>query len=139
MSWVKYVLATCANVNEVVAGLRNYQITPMEGTYQGQNITNPSHFAVNDASGDAAIIEFNGGQLEVFHGPQYNVMTNEPRYAEQLANLTRIKSEEEAIFCRTTAWRVQCYEQVRPDFLQYGKYARTEECNRRLSCIWKRR
>ncbi len=94
MSWVKYVLATCANVNEVVAGLRNYQITPMEGTYQGQKITNPSHFAVNDASGDAAIIEFNGGRLEVFHGPQYSVMTNEPRYTEQLANLTRIRSEK---------------------------------------------
>jgi choloylglycine hydrolase len=94
MSWVKYVLATCSNVNEVVDGLRNYQITPMEATYQGQHVTNPSHFAVNDASGDAAIIEFNDGKLDVFHGPQYNVMTNEPRYTEQLANLAKVRSEK---------------------------------------------
>ena len=94
MSWVKYVLATCAYVNEVVDGLRNYQIMPMEGMYQGQKVTNPCHFAVNDASGDAAIIEFNDGKLNVFHGPQYNVMTNEPKYTEQLANLARIKSEK---------------------------------------------
>jgi choloylglycine hydrolase len=94
MSWVKYVLATCSNVKEVVDGLRNYQISPMEGMYQGQKITNPSHFAVNDASGDAAIIEFNDGKVDVFHGPQHNVMTNEPKYTEQLANLARIRSEK---------------------------------------------
>jgi choloylglycine hydrolase len=93
MSWVKYVLATCADVDEVVAGLRNYQIGPMEGMYLGKKITNPCHFAVNDARGDAAIIEFNGGKLDVFHGPQHNVMTNEPKYAEQLANLEGIRRE----------------------------------------------
>jgi penicillin V acylase-like amidase (Ntn superfamily) len=94
MSWVKYVLANYGNVNEVIASLQNYQIKPMEGTYQGQHITNPLHFAVHDASGDAAVIEFNGGKLQVFHGPQYNVMTNEPAYIEQLANLVKIKSEK---------------------------------------------
>ena len=94
MSWVKYVLATCSNVNEVVDGLRNYQITPMEGMYQDRKITNPLHFAVNDARGDAGIIEFNDGKLDVFHGPQYNVMTNEPRYTEQIANLARIRNEK---------------------------------------------
>jgi choloylglycine hydrolase len=94
MSWVKYVLATCSTVNEVVDGLRTYQIMPMEATYQGQHVTNPSHFAVNDASGDAAIIEFNDGKLDVFHGPQYNVMTNEPKYTEQLANLAKVRSEK---------------------------------------------
>jgi choloylglycine hydrolase len=94
MSWAKYVLTTCATVNEVVDGLRNYQFMPMEAMYQGHKVTNPSHFAVNDASGDAAIIEFNDGKLDVFHGPQYNVMTNEPKYTEQLANLAKVRSEK---------------------------------------------
>jgi len=91
MSWIKYVLATCANVNEVVSSLNSYQIKLTEIEYQGQKVSNPSHFAVCDASGDAAIIEFNNGKLDVYHGPQYNVMTNEPKYTDQIANLSAIK------------------------------------------------
>ena len=91
MSWIKYVLATCANVNEVVSNLNNYQIKLSEIEYQGQKVSNPSHFAVCDASGDAAIIEFNSGKMTIYHGAQYNVMTNEPKYTDQIANLSAIK------------------------------------------------
>ena len=92
-SWVKYVLAMYANVDEVVKGLNGYQLVAAEVPYEGQHIMPHFHFAVNDAGGDAAIIEFNGGKIQVFHGSQYNVMTNEPKLPDQLANLEKIKQE----------------------------------------------
>ena len=38
----------------------------------------PFHLALEDASGDAAIIEFVGGQMNVYHGPEFNTLTNDP-------------------------------------------------------------
>jgi penicillin V acylase-like amidase (Ntn superfamily) len=43
------------------------------------------HVALSDASGDNLILEWINGKLVVHHGTQYNVMTNEPSYDQQLA------------------------------------------------------
>ncbi len=43
------------------------------------------HFALEDAAGDSAIIEFAGGEPVIHHGRQYTIMTNDPTYDEQLA------------------------------------------------------
>src|SRR5690606_23037599 len=51
----------------------------------------PLHLSIADASGDSAIIEFIGGKRVVHHGKQYQVMTNEPAYDIQLANLKNYK------------------------------------------------
>jgi choloylglycine hydrolase len=91
IGWARYVLSTSANVKEAVADLRNYQIVIRDFVFQGTKVHVPVHFALNDATGDAAIIEFNGGKLQVFHGAQYRVMTNEPNLPAQLARLRRIK------------------------------------------------
>ena len=45
------------------------------------------HLAISDASGDSAIFEYRDGKLEIHHGRQYQVMTNSPFYADQLAIL----------------------------------------------------
>lgn len=90
-AWVKYVLTTNATVNEVLQELNNYQIVLTNLPYQGKSIAPPEHFAINDAGGDAAIIEFIGGKMQIYHGPQYTVMTNEPNYPAQLANLEKVK------------------------------------------------
>jgi len=42
------------------------------------------HLAVEDASGDSAIMENIGGKLVIHHGSQYRLMTNDPSYEEQL-------------------------------------------------------
>jgi choloylglycine hydrolase len=39
--------------------------------------------------GDSAVVEFVGGQMKVYHGAKYTVLTNEPPLDQQLANLTR--------------------------------------------------
>ena len=45
------------------------------------------HLAIEDGSGDSAIIEYIGGKLVVHHGREYKIMTNDPAYDEQLALL----------------------------------------------------
>ena len=45
------------------------------------------HLAMEDASGDSAIVEYIGGKPVVHHGRQYTSMTNDPTYDEQLALL----------------------------------------------------
>jgi len=42
------------------------------------------HVAIEDASGDSAIIEYIKGKCVVHHGREFRVMTNDPEYAEQL-------------------------------------------------------
>ncbi len=38
----------------------------------------PQHFALEDASGDAAVIEFVGGKMHIYHGADFNILTNDP-------------------------------------------------------------
>ncbi len=92
--WVRYVLETNATVSEAIADLKNYQIRLREGDYNGVTVKIAQHYALMDATGDAAVIEFNQGKLEVFHGAQYNVLTNAPNLPEQLKNLKKIRSEK---------------------------------------------
>jgi choloylglycine hydrolase len=47
------------------------------------------HLAMEDTSGDSAIIEYVEGKPVIHHGREYQVMTNDPTYDEQLANLAR--------------------------------------------------
>ena len=42
------------------------------------------HLAIEDASGDSAVIEFVKGVQKIYHGKQYHIMTNDPAYDEQL-------------------------------------------------------
>ena len=43
-----------------------------------------THVAIEDATGDSAIFEFIDGKLQVHHGKEYTVMTNDPAYPKQL-------------------------------------------------------
>lgn len=84
----QYFLDTCASVDDVLAKLDQFQVVDDEKTL---GMFWPVHFAVSDASGDAAVIEYLDGKPAVHHGRQYCVMTNEPPYDEQLANLKKYK------------------------------------------------
>jgi len=92
--WVKYVLARNATVKEVLEDLNNYQILLREAEYDGTLMECPEHYIVMDANGDSAIIEFNDGKMEIFHGKQYNVVTNAPNLHDQLENLRDIKENK---------------------------------------------
>lgn len=87
IQWAQYVLDHYATVAEVIADLDRVRIASprIRGELMG------AHLAIEDPTGDAAIIEPIGGRLVVHHGPQYTVMSNSPSLDQQLANLERYR------------------------------------------------
>lgn len=83
--WAQYLLDNAANVAEALKLLEDVQIVMVE--VKGHKAT--VHLAIEDASGDSAIIEYIGGKPVVHHGRQYKIMTNDPTYDEQLALLAK--------------------------------------------------
>jgi choloylglycine hydrolase len=81
--WAQFVLDNAATVEEALAALETVQLVMVEA--HGHKAT--VHLAMEDASGDSAIVEYIGGKPVVHHGRQYRIMTNDPPYDEQLALL----------------------------------------------------
>jgi penicillin V acylase-like amidase (Ntn superfamily) len=84
--WLQYVLDNAATVNEALEALQGVQILPA-GAHGHQATV---HLALEDASGDSAIIEHLDGREVVHHGREFRVMTNDPPYDEQLALLKKM-------------------------------------------------
>jgi penicillin V acylase-like amidase (Ntn superfamily) len=85
--WLQYVLDNAANVRDALTLLDPIQIVMIEA--RGHEAT--VHLAIEDASGDSAIVEYIGGKRVIHHGRQYRVMTNDPPYDQQLALLEKMK------------------------------------------------
>jgi choloylglycine hydrolase len=83
--WAQYLLDNAATVNEALELLSTVQIV-MIGA-RGRQAT--VHLAVEDSSGDSAIVEFIAGKAVIHHGREYRIMTNDPTYDEQLALLAQ--------------------------------------------------
>ncbi len=84
--WAQYLLDNAATVEEALALLREIQPVMVEA--RGRKAT--VHLALEDASGDSAIIEYIDGEPIVYHGRQYRVMTNDPTYDRQLELLAEM-------------------------------------------------
>jgi choloylglycine hydrolase len=84
--WAQYLLDNAATVGEAIDLMREVQLVMVES--HGHQAT--LHLAVEDASGDSAIMENLGGKLVIHHGAQYRLMTNDPRYDEQLSLLDQL-------------------------------------------------
>ena len=81
--WGQYVLDNAASVDGAIALLDGIQ--PIMVDHEGIKAT--VHLAMEDATGDSAIIEYiPGGQKTVYHSRDYRIMTNDPSYDQQLAN-----------------------------------------------------
>jgi len=81
--WLQFVLDNAATVDEAIALLDTVQIVATEA--RGHQAT--LHLAMEDASGDSAIIEYIDGKPVIHHGREYQIMTNDPTYEQQLALL----------------------------------------------------
>lgn len=85
--WPQWVVDHFTTVADALDGLSAVRVVPAE--INGQLM--PLHLALEDASGDCAIVEMLGGKPVVHHGPEHRVMANDPSYEEQLASLARYR------------------------------------------------
>lgn len=85
--WAQYYLDSFATVAEAVAALEAapFQVRPQGDPNSGK--AGAVHLALDDATGDSAIIEFIDGKPQVHHGSEYAVMTNSPPFDQQLEHL----------------------------------------------------
>ncbi len=85
--WAQYFLDNFATVQEAIESLdkKPFQIATMK--IPNTQLTGTVHLALEDPSGDSAIIEYIKGKPYVYHGKQYKIMTNEPSYDKQLQNV----------------------------------------------------
>lgn len=82
--WLQFILDNFADVAEAVDYFKNDTIiiaTPP--LPMGKAAT--THVSLSDATGDSAVFEYLEGKLMIHHSKEYNVMTNSPRFEEQLA------------------------------------------------------
>ncbi|MHB8069545.1 MAG: linear amide C-N hydrolase, partial [Desulfobaccales bacterium] len=68
-----YLLGKAATVMQALELFYQTQVVP-DPNYADL----PQHFALEDASGDAAVIEFVGGKMNIYHGSDFTVLTNDP-------------------------------------------------------------
>jgi penicillin V acylase-like amidase (Ntn superfamily) len=83
-AWAQYALDNFATVNEAVDALSKepFQvIAPVLPNGDPAQL----HLSISDSSGDSAIFEYLGGKLVIHHGKPYQVMTNSPKFDDQLA------------------------------------------------------
>lgn len=83
--WGQYMLDNAATVEEALKLFEDIQ--PVMIVANGHKAT--LHLAMEDATGDSAIVEYIDGKPVVHHGREFRVMTNDPTYAEQLALLEK--------------------------------------------------
>ncbi len=80
--WTQYVLDNFATVDEAVAELSKEKFR-IDAPDLPNGVKSRLHLAISDASGDSAIFEYVDGRLSVYHGREYQVMTNSPFYDRQ--------------------------------------------------------
>lgn len=89
--WAQYYLDQFATVDEAVKALKTepYQLRMAVEPTSKKPAT--VHLAINDATGDSAILECIKGELKVYHSREYTVMTNQPAFDKQLENLKQYR------------------------------------------------
>lgn len=84
-AWSQYVLDNFATVAEAVDSLAREDFAVVTAEVPGQSRQATMHLSISDSSGDSAICEYMDGRLQIHHDRAYQVMTNSPPFAEQLA------------------------------------------------------
>ncbi|MGO2747619.1 linear amide C-N hydrolase [Microbacterium sp.] len=89
--WLQYFLDNYATVAEAVEWMESTGAQVVQLTDPASGEVPAIHLALNDASGDSAIIEYIDGAVEIHHSPEFRVMTNSPKFDEQLELLARFE------------------------------------------------
>lgn len=92
--WVSFVLDNFATVADAVEAFRNevYIVSVVGKEGSGYSYATPKHLCMADATGDSAILEITQGKLEIFHGSEFQILTNPPSYQKELENAAKYKN-----------------------------------------------
>lgn len=82
--WLQYYLDNFATVAEAVEWTNSTDVKVSQLFDPTGHLVPTLHLALNDATGDSAIIEYVDGKAQVYHSRDYKVMTNSPTYDKQL-------------------------------------------------------
>jgi choloylglycine hydrolase len=92
--WVSFVLDNFATVADAVDAIRNkvHIVSVVGKKGSGYSYATPKHLAMADATGDSAIVEISKGKVNIFHGPEFQILTNPPSYQAELENAAKYKN-----------------------------------------------
>ena len=82
--WLQYYLDNFATVAEAVEWTNSSQVAIAQLFDPTGHLVPALHLAIDDATGDSAIIEYVDGKPQVYHSRDYKVMTNSPTFDKQL-------------------------------------------------------
>lgn len=86
--WTQYLLDNAATVDEAIALQAGIQPVEVPLTLpDGTSVVIPISIALEDASGDSAIMQYIKGELVVYHGRDYRVLSNDPPLSDALSVL----------------------------------------------------
>lgn len=89
--WLQYYLDNFATVAEAVEWTQNSKVAISQLFDPTGHLVPTLHLAINDATGDSAIIEYVDGTPTVYHSRDHKVMTNSPTFDKQLELVKRIE------------------------------------------------
>lgn len=89
--WLQYYLDNFATVAEAVEWTNSTGVQIAQLFDPTGHLVPTLHLAINDATGDSAIIEYTDGTPSVYHSRDYKVMTNSPTFDKQLELAKEIK------------------------------------------------
>lgn len=82
--WTQYILDNFATVKDAVAELKNDKFR-IDAPDLPNGVKSRLHLAISDTTGNSAIIEYLDGNISIYEGKEYQVLTNSPAYNLQLA------------------------------------------------------
>lgn len=84
-AWGQYALDNFATVDEAVTFFSDKPFAIVSDFIPGTDKFTTVHLSLSDATGDSAIFEYIQGELVIHHNREYQVMTNDPPFEQQLA------------------------------------------------------
>ncbi|WP_434779634.1 linear amide C-N hydrolase [Neisseria sp. Ec49-e6-T10] len=90
-AWLSYILDNYSTVKEAIDGIEKVRLIAHEDPID--YATDTKHIAIEDASGDSAIIEISNGQVKTYHNRHYTVMTNPPSYDQMIEYVEKHKND----------------------------------------------
>ena len=89
--WLQYYLDNFATVAEAVEWTRSTVVGIAQLFDPTGHLVPTLHLAINDATGDSAIIEYVDGTPTIYHSRDHKVMTNSPTFDKQLELVKQIR------------------------------------------------